>query len=128
MIQVSVIKSGSGHPARSSVEHYFTSTGVPGAVSLPSRLLTVAIGRQDHHRVPVLNSIFIVTAWYTTIPNLCLHTSHYQYPLYHARARHLSHLTSHSHHCSHLGQGPNISQDWKEIDQSYTSVNSRSSQ
>jgi hypothetical protein len=33
------------------------------------------IRRQDHFCVLTFNSLFIVAAWYTTIPNLCFYTS-----------------------------------------------------
>jgi hypothetical protein len=49
----------------------------------------------------------IATAWYTTIPNLCFHTSHCWCPLHRIPTRPLNHLTSHTRDGSHLGQGPN---------------------
>jgi hypothetical protein len=69
------------------------------------------IGRQEHDCVLVFNSLFIVTAWYTRIPNLCFNTSHCLCPLHRVPTRPLSHLTSHSRDGSHLGQGPNKCED-----------------
>jgi hypothetical protein len=66
------------------------------------------VGRQDHFSVLVFNSLFIVTAWYITIPNLCFYTSSTCALFVRVPTRPLSHLTSRSRDGSHLGQGPSI--------------------
>jgi hypothetical protein len=55
----------------------------------------------------MFNSLFIVTAWYTTIPNLYFYTSLTCALSNRVLTRPLIHLTSHSRDGSHLGQGPN---------------------